>query len=76
MADDASTNGAPSHVTSVAELEALASELNDAVELYKEKGAVAGADLKYRRKISSTALAILNATKAPEEQWNEQSVTV
>ena len=64
---------------SVAELEALASQLNEAVREYKENASsrdLVGQDLGYRRKIAAAASHILNETKVPEEQWNEQSISV
>ncbi len=68
-----------SYHVSVAELEALASQLNEAVKEYKENASsrdLVGQDLGYRRKIAAAASHILNETKVPEEQWNEQSVSV
>lgn len=76
MPGQAEANGTLSDYTPVAELEALAAKITDAVKVYKEEGAVPGSDLKYRRPIADTALELLNATKAPEEQWNEQSIKV
>jgi hypothetical protein len=59
----------------IAQLEALAAQLNDTIKAYKEKAA-SGSDLVYRRSIIQTAQQILHATKVPEELWLEQSVSV
>ena len=76
---DVSTVPTHSDHVSVAELEALASQLNEAVKEYKENASsrdLVGLDLGSRRKIAAAASQILNETTVPEEQWNEQSVSV
>lgn len=69
-------NGASSDDLNIAQLEALSASINEAIKAYKESASGSANDLKYRRKIEQSASELLNATKAPEEQWNTHSVLV
>ena len=70
---------APTHDhagASTAALEALSQKIGKAIKGHKRAKVRAEEDTGHLRLIADSATALANATKDPEEQWNEYAVTV